>query len=59
MKEYNKMTWEVYKNGKLENAGGCDAERVKDELINDFISAYFYKRCKISFINYDEIKVQY
>lgn len=59
MKNYNKMEWIVYKNGKEEAKGECDVERVKDELISDMIGAHFYKNCKISLFNYNDIKVEW
>lgn len=59
MKNYNNMEWIVYKNGKEENHGGCDKERVKDELIQDLISVHFYKNAKASFVNYNDIKIEW
>ncbi len=59
MKNYNKMTWVVYKNGKEENIGEYDKESVKDELIQDLISVHFYKNAKASFVNYDDIKIEW
>ena len=40
MKNYNYMSYEVYKNGELSSTGICDKDRVKDELINDFVAQY-------------------
>lgn len=59
MKNYNKMTWTVYKNGKEENRGECDSESVKDELISDLISVHFYKNGKASQVNYNDIKIEW
>lgn len=59
MRNYNKMTWTVYKNGKLENEGGCVKDRVKDELINDLYSVLFYKNGKASQVNYNDIKIEW
>ena len=48
MENYNYMSYEVYKNGKLIETGTCDNNRVKDELINDFTDNLFYKTCEIN-----------
>lgn len=57
MEDYNYMSYEVYKNGKLINSGVCDRSRVKDELINDFTAQLFYKTCKIQEKYYKKIQV--
>ena len=57
MENYNYMSYEVYKNDKLIETGVCDADRVKDELINDFTAQLFYKTCKIQEKYYKKIQV--
>lgn len=57
MENYNYMSYEVYKNGKLINTGVCDTDQVKDELINDFTANLFYKTCKIKEKYYKKIEV--
>lgn len=54
---YNKMSYEVYKNGKLESTGNCDTDKVKDELINDFVANLFYNNCEIREKYYKKVEV--
>ena len=55
--DYNYMSYEVYKNGKLIETGVCDADKVKDMLIDDFAANLFYKTCKIKDRYYKKIEV--
>ena len=54
---HNHMSYEVYKNGKLIETGVCDADKVKDMLIDDFTANLFYKTCKIKEKYYKKIEV--
>lgn len=57
MNDYNYMSYEVFKNGKLIETGVYDKEKVKDELISDFAANLFYKTCKIKERYYKKIEV--